>query len=31
VYDIAIMPGQFVETLNQLPDGAAVLIQKTHG
>src|ERR1043165_6785628 len=28
VYDITIMPEQFVETLEQLPDGSAVLIQK---
>src|SRR3954471_18168539 len=26
VYDITIMPEKFVETLEQLPDGAAVLI-----
>lgn len=31
VYDITIMPDQFVETLSQLPDGAAVLIQKPMG
>jgi predicted dehydrogenase len=31
VYDITIMPEQFVETLNKLPDGAAVLIQKPMG
>lgn len=31
VYDITIMPNQFVETLNQLPDGCAVLIQKPMG
>ena len=31
VYDITIMPEQYVETLNQLPDGAAVLIQKPMG
>ena len=31
VYDLTIMPEQFVETLNQLPDGAAVLIQKPMG
>jgi predicted dehydrogenase len=31
VYDITIMPGQFVETLEQLPDGAGVLIQKPMG
>lgn len=31
VYDITIMPDQFVETLNQLPDGSAVLIQKPMG
>jgi predicted dehydrogenase len=31
VYDITIMPAQFVETLNQLPDGRAVLIQKPMG
>lgn len=31
VYDITIMPQQFVETLDQLPDGCAVLIQKPMG
>src|SRR5678809_1341429 len=31
VYDITIMPAQFVETLEQLPDGTAVLIQKPMG
>jgi predicted dehydrogenase len=31
VYDITILPDQFVETLEQLPDGAAVLIQKPMG
>lgn len=31
VYDITIMPDQFVETLNKLPDGAGVLIQKPMG
>ncbi len=31
VYDITIMPEQFVETLEQLPDGSAVLIQKPMG
>jgi predicted dehydrogenase len=31
VYDITIMPEQFVPTLDQLPDGAAVLIQKPMG
>jgi predicted dehydrogenase len=31
VYDITIMPAQFVETLNQLRDGSAVLIQKPMG
>lgn len=31
VYDITIMPEQFVPTLEQLPDGAAVLIQKPMG
>lgn len=31
VYDITIMPEQFIETLEQLPDGAAVLIQKPMG
>lgn len=31
VYDITIMPEQFVETLQQLPDGSAVLIQKPMG
>jgi predicted dehydrogenase len=31
VYDITIMPEQFVETLEQLPDGCGVLIQKPMG
>lgn len=31
VYDIALMPEQYLETLEQLPDGAAVLIQKPLG
>jgi predicted dehydrogenase len=31
VYDLTIMPNQFVEILEQLPDGAAVLIQKPMG
>jgi len=31
VYDITLMPDQFVESLEQLPDGAAVLIQKPMG
>lgn len=31
VYDITLMPEQFVPTLEQLPDGAAVLIQKPMG
>ena len=31
VYDITIMPEQFVPTLEQLPDNAAVLIQKPMG
>lgn len=31
VYDVALMPGQFVDTLKKLPDGAAVLIQKPMG
>lgn len=31
VYDITIMPTQFVETLEALPDKAAVLIQKPMG
>jgi len=31
VYDITIMPEQFLETLEQLPDGSAVLIQKPMG
>jgi predicted dehydrogenase len=31
VYDITIMPDQFVETLEQLPGGSAVLIQKPMG
>lgn len=31
VYDIALMPEQYAETLEQLPDGAPVLIQKPLG
>ena len=31
VYDVTIMPEQFVETLNQLPDGCGVLLQKPMG
>src|SRR4051812_47805340 len=31
VYDITIMPEQFVQTLEQLPDGCGVLIQKPMG
>ncbi|RYY09771.1 MAG: Gfo/Idh/MocA family oxidoreductase, partial [Cytophagaceae bacterium] len=31
VYDLTIMPEQFVATLEQLPDGAGVLIQKPMG
>lgn len=31
VYDITIMPNKFIETLEALPDGAAVLIQKPMG
>ncbi|UKT65438.1 Gfo/Idh/MocA family protein [Pedobacter mucosus] len=31
VYDLTIMPEQYIETLNQLPDGSAVLIQKPMG
>ena len=31
VYDITIMPDQFVETLKKLPDESAVLIQKPMG
>lgn len=31
VYDITIMPEQFIPTLEQLPDGSAVLIQKPMG
>jgi len=31
VYDLTIMPGQYLEVLGQLPDGAAVLIQKPMG
>lgn len=31
VFDIAIMPNQFVATLEKLPDGAPVLIQKPLG
>ncbi|WP_114782920.1 Gfo/Idh/MocA family protein [Botryobacter ruber] len=31
VYDLTLMPNQFVEVLKQLPDGAPVLIQKPMG
>lgn len=31
VYDITVMPEQYVEILNALPDGCAVLIQKPMG
>lgn len=31
VYDLTIMPEQYLEVLGQLPDGAAVLIQKPMG
>lgn len=31
IYDLTLMPNQFVETLNLLPDEAAVLIQKPMG
>ncbi len=31
VYDLTLMPDQFVEVLNKLPDGAPVLIQKPMG
>jgi predicted dehydrogenase len=31
VYDLTIMPEQYVEALKQLPDGSAVLIQKPMG
>lgn len=31
VYDLTIMPEQYVEVLKQLPDGSAVLIQKPMG
>lgn len=31
VYDLTIMPEQYIEMLEQLPDGAAVLIQKPMG
>jgi len=31
VYDLTIMPEQYIETLRQLPDGSAVLIQKPMG
>lgn len=31
VFDIALMPEQYAETLEALPDGAAVLIQKPFG
>jgi predicted dehydrogenase len=31
IYDLTIMPEQYIETLKQLPDGSAVLIQKPMG
>jgi predicted dehydrogenase len=31
VYDITVMPSQFIEILEQLPNGSAVLIQKPMG
>lgn len=31
VFDLALMPAQFIPALEQLPDGAAVLIQKPMG
>lgn len=31
VYDLTIMPEQYIEALKQLPDGSAVLIQKPMG
>lgn len=31
VYDITVLPEQYIEILEQLPDGAAVLIQKPMG
>lgn len=31
VYDITLLPDQYIEVLEQLPDGAAVLIQKPMG
>ncbi|AWG22640.1 oxidoreductase [Flavobacterium faecale] len=31
IYDLTLMPNQFVQTLEQLPDEAAVLIQKPMG
>ncbi|MFD1256885.1 Gfo/Idh/MocA family protein [Mucilaginibacter terrae] len=31
IYDLTLMPDQFVDALNKLPDGAAVLIQKPMG
>lgn len=31
VFDVAVMPAQFIEVLEALPDGAAVLIQKPMG
>lgn len=31
VFDITLMPEQFIDTLNQLPDGCGVLIQKPMG
>ena len=31
IYDITVLPDQYIEILEQLPDGAAVLIQKPMG
>ncbi|MGF1923239.1 MAG: Gfo/Idh/MocA family oxidoreductase, partial [Bacteroidia bacterium] len=31
VYDLTIMPEQYLETLHQLPEGSSVLIQKPMG
>jgi len=31
VYDLTTMPAQYIDALNQLPDGSAVLIQKPMG
>ncbi|GAL27262.1 maltose/maltodextrin ABC transporter substrate binding periplasmic protein MalE [Vibrio variabilis] len=31
IYDLALMPAQFIPVLEQLPDGASVLIQKPMG